>query len=218
MVGNNEMIIAIAAGIGILYGSWLLPKKISWVRSLFKTLPIAILAFGAMNAWVFEQGPWLLVLALALSALGDCCLSREGEVMFLGGLGAFLAGHLAYIALFVTSSSVAFEIGALVLLVTIVTIVLVIVVLKNLWRHLGELRPGVIAYTIVIAAMVISAFATGQNNLLLYGVSLFAFSDAVLAHEMFVLKNPSYRKIAAYSVWASYLAAQIMIVIAILHY
>ena len=47
---------------------------------------------------VVENGPLLLFAALALSAVGDAFLSREGDRAFLGGLASFLAAHLAYIA------------------------------------------------------------------------------------------------------------------------
>ncbi|TIP55997.1 lysoplasmalogenase family protein, partial [Mesorhizobium sp.] len=48
-----------------------------------------------------QGGPWLLIAALALSAIGDALLSRDGEKAFVGGLAGFLAAHGLYIALFV---------------------------------------------------------------------------------------------------------------------
>ena len=65
-------------------------------RSAAKTLAVALLASLA----VMQGGPPLLVAALALSAVGDAFLSREGEKAFLGGLTSFLAAQIVYVVLF----------------------------------------------------------------------------------------------------------------------
>ena len=66
-----------------------------------KTLAVGLLAVLV----VVEDGPLLLVAALALSAVGDAFLSRDGDKAFLGGLASFLAAHLVYIALFLTRAA-----------------------------------------------------------------------------------------------------------------
>ena len=61
--------------------------------SLIKTVPVALLALAAM----LGGAPRAITLGLALGALGDFLLSRPGEATFLAGMGAFAAGHLAYV-------------------------------------------------------------------------------------------------------------------------
>jgi uncharacterized membrane protein YhhN len=68
-------------------------------RTVAKTM-----AVGALSGLAFHAGgPALLIVALALSALGDAFLAHEGEAAFLGGLGSFLAAHIAYAVLFIVS-------------------------------------------------------------------------------------------------------------------
>src|SRR5690606_40854198 len=68
----------------------------SWRRTAMKTAAVALLALLA----ALEGGPVLLVLALAISAVGDAFLAQNGRQRFLLGLGSFLIAHLAYIVLF----------------------------------------------------------------------------------------------------------------------
>ena len=53
-------------------------------------LTLALVATGHA-AWV-----WLVVLGLALGAVGDLCLALGGMQRFLAGVAAFGVGHLAY--------------------------------------------------------------------------------------------------------------------------
>ena len=71
------------------------------LRSMLKTASVVLLAGVAILA----SAPWLLILALTFCAIGDALLSRETDSTFMAGIGAFAAGHLAYIALFLTSPS-----------------------------------------------------------------------------------------------------------------
>ena len=71
----------------------------SLARSAAKTLAVAMLAVLAL----MQGGPLLLVAALALSAVGDAFLSRDGEKAFLGGLASFLLAHILYVPLFLQS-------------------------------------------------------------------------------------------------------------------
>ena len=64
------------------------------------------LATALLAVLVFvENGPLLLFIALAMSAIGDAFLSRAGDRAFLCGLAAFLAAHLVYIGLFSTTGA-----------------------------------------------------------------------------------------------------------------
>lgn len=67
----------------------------SWLRSILKTLPVALFALAA----IVYQGPVWLILALVFSAIGDLALSRPSTKWFLTGMIAFAAAHLGYIVL-----------------------------------------------------------------------------------------------------------------------
>ncbi len=192
--------------IASVYGFHWLRQETSAKRSIFKTLPVTILAIAA----ALSGQPILLIAALILSALGDLFLSREGEKMFLAGLGSFLIGHLAYSALFLTHIQ-AKPNNVILTIVCAVSALLVAGILKNLWRHLGTMKAAVTIYALAIGTMIITAWFSGQNNLLLAGVALFAISDTVLSHEIFVWKIPQTKRTASYIVWVTYFCAQAMI-------
>jgi len=200
------MLAVFAAG---FYSLIWLPEPKGPARSLFKTLPVTLLAIAALSG----GGPGLLVVALALSAAGDFFLSHEGERNFLAGLGSFLIAHLAFIALFLTHPSSPLP-GQIVLMgVWAGTLVLIALILFSLWPHLAKMKIPVFFYAIAIGAMNISAWGSGQEAMLLAGVALFIFSDAVLAHELFVWKNPKTRLTASYAVWFSYFTGQALILV-----
>lgn len=200
------MLAVFAAG---FYSLKWLPEANGAARSLFKTLPVTLLAIAALSG----GGPGLLVVALVLSATGDFFLSREGEASFLAGLGSFLIAHLVFIGLFLTHSTPPLP-GQIVLTgVWVGTLVLVALILFSLWPHLAKMKIPVFIYAIAIGAMNISAWGSGQEKMLLAGVALFVFSDAVLAHELFVWKHLKTKLTASYAVWFSYFTAQALILV-----
>lgn len=211
MSGLSIYLIAASLILGVFYGFIWLERNICFWRSLFKTLPVAVLALAALTTHMSGATSLILFAALAMSAAGDGFLSRDGEKMFLAGLGSFLLSHLVYIALFVIGPGTLQHSAFQTVLLICAVVALAIIILRNLWAHLGEMRVAVIFYTLVIGTMVISAWITGQSSMLLVGVILFAFSDMVLAHEMFVWKAPMIKRVGSYMVWVSYLAAQVII-------
>ena len=187
-----------------------------WRRTLLKTASIALLAFLAMIA----GGPFLLVAALLICAVGDALLAQEGEQFFLGGLVAFLLGHLVYIALFL---AVAAGLGTgmttllaepwrafLVLAAFVATGALAL----RLLPAIGEdLRLPVIAYAVAILAM-LAAAATLPLPMVVAGAALFFVSDAILAAERFLLEDDSLPKVVAGpAVWVLYYLGQMAIVL-----
>jgi uncharacterized membrane protein YhhN len=116
----------------------------SWRLSILKTLSTALLA---LIAWRMS-GPALLVAGLALSALGDLFLSRDGEKAFISGLVSFLVAHVAYIVLFASIGQ-----GPAVLLsmplfpAAAVLVAASLVLLRIILHHVsGELRVPVMVY------------------------------------------------------------------------
>lgn len=158
----------------------------------------------------------LLVVALALSTAGDVFLmlpgrrpGSPGPDLFVAGLAAFLCAHLAYVGAFwiegteggwalagaVVAAAIALGIGRPVLAAV---------------RRSAEpgLAGPVTAYVLVIAAMVLSAFATGEG-LAMAGALAFAGSDGLIARERFIAQMRGGRL----AIIVSYHAAQALLVL-----
>jgi len=190
-----------------------MPPK--WTRTAAKTLAVALLAVLA----AMQGGPLLLVVALALSAIGDAFLSRDGEKAFLGGLASFLAGHIVYVALFVQAG------GGLELLsaqswrgaIGLAMAAFSIVMLAALWRRVGpQLRVPIAVYVAAILAMGISALTT-DKVWVIAGAVLFIASDGLLAAERFLLAAISPHRVwMRYAVWVLYYVAQLAITLGFL--
>ena len=138
-----------------------------------------------------------LVVALVLSALGDVFLmlpgrqpGTSGPNLFVAGLGSFLLGHVAYVVGFALEG---LEAGGLLL-----GLVPVAAVLATVGRAVvaavragdePELAVPVQAYVLVISAMLLCAFGTGDPRAMV-GACLFAGSDSLIAWERFVRPRP----------------------------
>jgi uncharacterized membrane protein YhhN len=128
----------------------------------------------------------IILVGLLLAAGGDVLLIPRGKATFLAGLLSFLAGHVAY--------AVAFALRGLhagTLLVAVVAVTAVgAVVLRWLWPHVeAKMRVPVLAYVVVISAMVALAAGTATQTdawLLLAGALAFYLSDLSVARDRFV--------------------------------
>lgn len=210
---NGALILAILAAIIYLYAR---PLPVSWRRSAVKTIPLAALAWLSFG----EGGPWLLTIALALSALGDLALAQEDDDrFFLAGLGAFLAAHIAYVALFATGSAglAIFLAAPWRLAAALAICAFGILMLVRLWAALDTaMRPPVLAYMLAIVAMGVTAFTT-HSPAVMTGAVLFIASDAILATERFLLPaDASQRSATGPAIWITYIAAQVAIVLGVL--
>ena len=180
--------IVLLAGVCALIYLVMAPRPASVARSVLKTLAVALLALAAM----LLQGPVLLIVAPGFCALGDWLLSRETEAAFMAGIATFAAGHLAYIALFLTHPASAparltqnpqiWVIGGFALLGLVMAVVLV--------PRAGPLKGAVLGYIPIILGMGVTALVLpGQGGLLWVVPAALAFvaSDIVLAVEKFVV-------------------------------
>jgi len=187
----------------------------SLARSAAKTLAVAMLAVLAL----VQSGPLLLVAALALSAVGDAFLSRDGEKAFLGGLASFLLAHILYVPLFLQSGGGSGLLGTESWrgAIALGLAAFAIVMLAALWRRVGPaLRIPIAVYVAAILAMGISALTT-SNTLVIGGAILFMASDGLLAAEKFLLAAISPHRVwMRYAVWALYYAAQFCITLGFL--
>ncbi|PTE08819.1 lysoplasmalogenase family protein [Mesorhizobium helmanticense] len=202
---NATLVFSVAAA--VIY-AFTLDMRPTLARSAAKTLAVAMLAVLA----ALQGGPLLLVAALALSAVGDAFLSRDGEKAFLGGLASFLAAHVLYVALFARSG------GGFGLLpaepwraaIAVAMAVFALAMLLALWRRVGPaLRLPVSAYIAAILAMGISALTLG-HVWIIGGAVLFMASDGLLAAEKFLAPAISpHRAWMRHAVWVLYYAAQL---------
>ena len=208
---NGMLLFSVAAACVYFF---LLDTPVSIRRTAVKTLAVALLA--ALTITV--GGPKLLAGALALSAVGDAFLSREGEKAFLGGLASFLAAHVLYVVLFAHAGvgiGVLFSTPRLLLVVVIV--VLALGMLAVLWSRVETaLRVPIAVYVVAILAMGLAALTLPDWRIIV-GAVLFIASDALLATERFLLgPNPTLRFWMRHGVWAFYYVAQALIALGFL--
>lgn len=155
------------------------------LRVALKTLPVL-----SMAVWL---APWqthdarLVAFGLLLSAIGDACLEASPD-LFLAGLVAFLAAHLAYITAFLQRSRKA-ALGA-------VLPVAVFGISIFLWLrpHLGAMMLPVLGYVVVICTMMWRAWALLDDKRVArpvawtaaLGATSFGISDTLVAYNRFI--------------------------------
>ncbi len=127
---------------------------------------------------------WML-LGLVLSLAGDVFLMLD-EKWFVAGLGSFLLGHIAYVVgLQLAPTSVPWSIMGLAVVALCVALVGRRVVLGVAAGDHKEMVGPVVAYLVVISAMVVSAWGT-SGLWAIVGATLFYASDATLAWNRFL--------------------------------
>jgi uncharacterized membrane protein YhhN len=130
-------------------------------------------------------GRWVLA-ALVLGWVGDVALVPADRRWFLTGLVAFLLSHLAYAAAFLVLGVAALPAGAAAASAAVVAVA----VARWLWPHLpAEMRGPVIAYIVVISAMVAAAWGARAGDaraLVVAGAMAFYVSDLFVARDRFV--------------------------------
>ena len=162
------------------------------VRAMAKL--VASSAFVAI-AWLLDaaassHGRWLLA-AFALSWVGDALLLSARGRVFLAGLVAFLAAHVAFAAAFLSLPlSQAALWGAIKVLAACG-----LLLLHWLWPHLKRFyRVAVAAYVAAIVAMTslaIAVTAAGGDWRYAAGALAFAASDVAVARHRFVAPGPA---------------------------
>ena len=168
--------------------------------SAVKTMAVALLAVAGAMAGAQR----LIVLGLALGALGDFWLSRPGEAAFLAGMGAFAAGHLAY--------ALGFGLRWPPLWVMLGLCALAASTEVWLAPHTGALLWPVRAYVGVICGMAGCA-AAHRSRLLWAGAASFVASDLMLAVALF-RAGPELALGLSYALWPAYWLGQALILAA----
>lgn len=164
-----------------------------WVTKPLVTGALLVAALG-LEPVSSTQRTWF-VIGLALCLAGDVFLMLPRE-QFLAGLGAFLLGHLAFIVGFVERGPNAWRYGRLIAILAIGMLVMVVVapILAAVRKDQPAMAVPVLAYVLVILAMVV--FAAGSGGLTgLAGALSFAVSDSMLAWDRFMARAP-WRRVA----------------------
>jgi uncharacterized membrane protein YhhN len=185
-VGNwGPYLLCAAAVAGLLWA-----ERRGSREGLWLTKPVASLAFLwvalALGALETSYGQWVL-LGLVLCLLGDLLLiPLERPAVFRAGVFAFLAGHVAYSAAFLTRpvSLAGLAVGA----------VLLALVLGGVLRWLAPSLPKdmvapVRAYMVVIglmSALACGVTAAGGPWAVAAGALAFTASDVSVARDRFV--------------------------------
>jgi uncharacterized membrane protein YhhN len=201
------ILIVIASTSALVWAVTTASPTARWMKMVASTGFIAVaLSAGAASS---PYGRIVLV-ALALSWLGDLLLTFESRRAFLGGLMVFLLGHVAYSVGFVTLRADP---------ISLVVAALAVAIIGGLvWRwlspHIGDMKNPVIAYIVVISVMVIFAFGTidgVMNWLIPIGATLFFVSDLFVARNRFVAPG------AVNRIWGLplYYTAQVLLALSI---
>lgn len=156
--------------------------------------------------------------ALACCWVGDVLLMfQQDELFFIGGLVAFLLGHILYVICFrqmrfknetgglLNTQKIRFAFPIILAGTGLVTI---------LFPHLGDLKIPVTVYAVVLTIMVLQAllrfgFTSKRSFTLIFvGALFFMISDSLLAINKFMQPLP----LASLGIMATYMVAQFLIV------
>jgi uncharacterized membrane protein YhhN len=149
------------------------------------TLLALILVAATQGATDTSAGLWLLV-ALVFGLAGDVFLLGDSDTRFRLGLAAFLIGHLAFVVSFIRVGLDPAGWAWAAWVVLFVCLLATRQVAPATYARSGwALAAPVALYTIVIGAMVIVAFDTGDPTIAV-GATVFAASDSILAVNRFV--------------------------------
>jgi uncharacterized membrane protein YhhN len=181
---------AALTGVCALIEWWATHRDRMAVRYVTKPLTLVLLIAVAvtLDPSVSSTIRWWMVAGLVLSLAGDVFL-LSSERWFLAGLGSFLVGHLAYVVgLQLAPTSLGWTlIGLAVVIVAVFVGGRAMLQRVDLDEAKGLIGP-VIAYVVIISAMVVSAFGTAAVFAIV-GSLLFYFSDATLAWNRFAEKR-----------------------------
>lgn len=230
---GGDVLLLAAFVFALAYGLVFFRRAPSPVKTIVKTSAVAALAgvswlntnavaeLAAHSGYPTHQ-LWLLPFALSLCAVGDAFLALDPKRWLPFGLAAFLAGHLAYVALFVTTISAYLrhrgrydpplnlppDIGHLAAMGAVVVVALGM--LAWLWPSLGKLRAAVCAYVAAIVAMVCASLALPPfHEPAQFGAMAFFASDGILSAQLF--KQRFTGVAGQWAVWGLYFIGQFLI-------
>lgn len=154
---------------------------------------------------------WMVCLAVFFGFLGDTLLLvPDRKPFFLGGLAAFLVGHLFYGAALIRHS-LGFPSAVTMIVLGTALVIIGIAAYFSLHRNLGEMKIPVIAYLTVILGMAFFAGCyflgrapSAAGVMVPIGAACFVISDYLLARSLFLKRFPQ----SDFWVMLTYLLAQ----------
>jgi len=178
---------------------------------IVKSLPAIFLA---ACAWAYSRprfGPWV-ALGVALGSVGDYSLSNAERSWFMAGLGAFLAGHVAYSIAFAKdlrwTPARAWIVGVCTLAMAALTAAVSIRMAHA--NAFAEIPPVCVYVTVMGVMMALAVFHESPTRLIAAGAVVFVISDAHIAVNHMLLDTA--RLGLALSGYATYYLAQYLIV------
>jgi uncharacterized membrane protein YhhN len=167
------------------------------------TKPLPVLGLAVLAASRRTRHSVTIAGGLVLGAVGDVLLEASPR-LFVAGLVAFLAGHVAYVVAFLDGERRLHVVRAL------PPFAAGIAVLALLWPGLGPMRVPVTAYMLVICAMAWRAASRVERGrpdawLALAGATLFLVSDSALGIARFLAPFPGRRAVILSTYWAAQL-------------
>lgn len=173
-----------AAVVGLLVSEW---RDSPRARAIFKLSASSAFVFEGVDAGLLTTGPGCWAFAgLVGCFIGDAALLSRARAAFLGGLGAFLVGHLAFAVAFATHGP------RWPITLAVLTALLIPARLVHRWLmpHVeAGMRPPVMAYMAVITAMVALAVGLSVQTgawWLTVGSVAFYLSDLAVARDRFI--------------------------------
>jgi uncharacterized membrane protein YhhN len=151
--------------------------------------PLATIAIGLLALTVSDGASTAAMIAamagFALCLAGDVALLPSID-RFVVGLGAFLAGHLAFVAMFIALGLDRWTLGLVAAIVIAAMSPFVATsVIRGAVTKDASLRIPVVAYFAVISTMTIVGWATGLAAACA-GATLFMVSDSILGWREFI--------------------------------
>lgn len=152
-----------------------------WITKPLASATFVLLALPPLDPWLFA--------ALVLSFAGDLLLIPRAPRVFRLGILVFLLAHVAFLAAF-AAQGIAWGFAAVALVPLVGAAILV--ARRILPRVSADLKPAVLAYMVVITAMVAGAAgasAAGASPLLLVAALGFYANDLLVARDRFLQKS-----------------------------
>lgn len=165
----------------------------------------------------FNQFSTFILLGLLFSIGGDSFLMFQGSSYFIAGLSCFLITHLFYIAAFLNYKKATSGFLHQKPWFVLPFLVYLIALLSYLWNDLGDMAIPVIVYSTIICIMasvalnLMTKISKPIFIILFTGITLFLFSDSVIALDKFksaslILPKPNLL------IMTTYILAQLLIV------
>jgi uncharacterized membrane protein YhhN len=181
-------LLAVTAVVAIV--DWIAVAR-EWTRVEYVAKPLTMVGLIGVALTLdpeFSDMRAAFVVALACSLIGDVFLMLPRD-RFVAGLAAFLGAHLAYTAGFLLGPGSVGGLAIGVLITAIVAVPFGVHIVRAVRRSAPAVVTPVVAYVVVISAMVASATGLG-NAWAIAGAWLFFASDALIGETRFARRLP----------------------------